>query len=69
MSWRDISHEALKKFCGEWRCKKDFMETFSFSESEARHCFNYLKKLKNDFLFREKMNDKRRRCNQIISIK
>jgi hypothetical protein len=68
MSWRDISFSDLKKFCKEWRSKKDFMESFSFTEIQARHCFNYLKKLENDFLFREKMNEKKRRTHEIKSI-
>jgi len=65
MSWRDIEYDVLKLFCEDWKSKKDFMEEFDFSESEGRHCFNYLKKLTFDFEFREKMNDKKRRSHQI----
>jgi hypothetical protein len=68
MSWREIEYQVLKNFCKEWKSKQDFMNEYSFSESEARHCFNYLKKLSKEFLFREKMNDKKRRSHEIKSI-
>ena len=68
MSWRDVSHEELSSFCLEWKSKQDFINEFNFTESEARHCFNYLKKLKTDFCFRECMNEKKRRSHQIKTI-
>ncbi len=68
MSWRDVSFEDLKSFCKDWKSKKDFMESFLFTEIEARHCFTYLTKLKSDFEFREKMNDKKRRSHEIRSL-
>ena len=68
MSWRDVSHEALKKYCLDWKSKQDLINEFNFTLSEARHCFNYLKKLKSEFEFRECMNEKKRRSHQIKSI-
>ena len=67
MGWRDTSMEELKKFFRSWKSKKDLMFEFSMSESEARHCFNYLKKCKTEFEFREAMGE-RRRCHQLRTI-
>ena len=64
MGWRDTPMKDLKKFFIEWKSKKDLMEKFSMSESEARHCFNYLKKIGTEFKFREAMG-MRRRCHQL----
>jgi hypothetical protein len=67
MGWREISMQELKKFLKDWKSKKDLMEKYSMSESAARHCFNYLKKSKTEFEFREAMGD-RRRCHQLRTI-
>jgi len=65
MSWRDISMDDLTSFFIDWKNKKELQEKFSFTTSETRHCFDFLKKL-NEFEFRETMG-KRRRFHELKS--
>ena len=49
----------LKKFFKDWHSKKELKKKFSFSDSECRHCFDFLRKLE-EFKFRETMGTRRR---------